>query len=230
MTEARNRRQADDGRRLAVFVYDEIKQRLLDGVWAAGESVPVESLKTEFRVSKQPVMEALRRLATDDLLEIIPQVGCRVPLYDAEEMADFFALFASLEAESAAIAAARSAPAYLARLAAINAEIGLLADVADPADRARLYRTLNRDFHAGILAMAQSAIVTRTSSRMWDLSDLFINTVSQHSLDVSERHADHEQLIAAFRERDSDTVRATMRAHILRNVPMLEQARSARAG
>src|SRR5215470_1082706 len=63
------------GRRLAPVVYDLLKERLLEGEFQAGERLSVESLKTEFGVSKQPVMDALRRLATAGLAEIIDLVA-----------------------------------------------------------------------------------------------------------------------------------------------------------
>ena len=69
---------AASGKRLAPVVYEMLKERLLEGTYQAGERLSVETLKTEFEVSKQPVMEALHRLAADGLVEIVPQVGCRV--------------------------------------------------------------------------------------------------------------------------------------------------------
>jgi hypothetical protein len=88
------------GRRLAPVIYELLKQRLLDGAYRAGERLPVEALKAEFDVSKQPVMDALRRLSSDGLVEIIPQVGCRVAVYDSAYVSDFFAIFGGMEARS----------------------------------------------------------------------------------------------------------------------------------
>ncbi|HEY2041279.1 MAG TPA: GntR family transcriptional regulator [Jatrophihabitans sp.] len=218
---------AAQGRRLAPYVYDVVKERLLGGEWLAGQSIAVEALKNELGVSKQPVMDALRRLAVDGLVEVIPQVGCRVPRFVPEEVDDFFVLFASLEAESAAIAAQRRAESQIEELVRINKIIGSSTTVVDPAVRAHQYRTLNRQFHSVVLSMARSAVVSRTSNRMWDMSDMLINvTRAQNPLagEVVDRHADHERIIAALRARDVDTVRAEMRSHILRNIGMLRAA------
>jgi DNA-binding GntR family transcriptional regulator len=61
------------GSRLNYAVYDQLKERLLEGRYAAGDRLSAEALRTEFGVSKQPVMEAVRRLARDGLIEIVPQ-------------------------------------------------------------------------------------------------------------------------------------------------------------
>lgn len=71
-------------RRLAETVYDEVKDAIIRGVLAPGEKVSVEELCTQFGVSRQPVMEAMRRLSGDWFVDIVPQVGCRVCDYSAQ--------------------------------------------------------------------------------------------------------------------------------------------------
>jgi DNA-binding GntR family transcriptional regulator len=221
---ATRRSASADGRRLNSYVYDVVRERLLDGCWRAGESIAVDALRLELGVSKQPVMDALRRLASDDLVEIIPQVGCRVPVYERTDLADFFTIFASAEGEATAISARRRNDADLAALQVINDRIGRIEKKSTADDRAREYRRLNRDFHSVVLDMADSAFASLVSRRMWDISDLLINTVvGSHSVgdEIDERHHDHARIIEALRDRDEGAARQFMRAHILRNIPML---------
>src|SRR3954454_5305964 len=67
-------------------VYDLLKERLLEGDYAAGTRLPTDDLRLQLGVSKQPVMEALRRLSADGMIEIVPQVGCLVTGYDLHEI------------------------------------------------------------------------------------------------------------------------------------------------
>lgn len=222
--------QSAQGKRLSHIVYDVIKDRLLEGEWRSGESLGVELLKRELGVSKQPIMEALRRLDGDGLVEIIPQVGCRVPSYSTDEVSDFFSLFASLESEATAIATRRRTDGQLDELERVNRRIEVVMTLDDSNERARQYRQLNRNFHSIILAMAHSPVVQRTSNRMWDMSDLLINVAAANrplSDEVCDRHADHVRIIAALRERNAAIASAEMSSHILRNIDMLEKARSA---
>jgi DNA-binding GntR family transcriptional regulator len=210
--------------RLGPYVHGAVKERLLEGEWKAGEFLPVEGLKLEFGTSKQPIMEAMRLLVADGLVEIVPQVGCRVPAYSTDEVTDFFTVFASLEAETAAVAARRRTDQQLGELSEINAKIGLLTSVASAMDRVRQYRALNRDFHQVILEMTHSEILMRTSTRMWDMSDLLING-SELGLplsdDVAARYEEHERLIVTFEQHNSVGAREAMRDHITRNIAML---------
>ncbi|HEY0814477.1 MAG TPA: GntR family transcriptional regulator [Pseudonocardia sp.] len=224
------RRSPADGRRLGAFVYDVVKERLLEGGWSAGESLDVESLKSDLGVSKQPVMDAFRRLAAEGLLEIVPQVGTRVPVFSMEDMSDFFAMFASLEAEATAVGARRQTPAQLAELVAINRQIAEIDTTSvGPSERVHGYLTANRRFHGVIQQMAHSDVVMRLSDRMWDMCDLMINTSANSrplADEIGERHDDHERIIAALRDADVERARREMHAHIIRNVPMLERSRS----
>jgi DNA-binding GntR family transcriptional regulator len=215
-----SRRRARSALRLGELAHQEIKDRLLDGVYAAGQKLSVEELSRELEVSKQPVMEALRLLSADGLVTIIPQVGCRVATYDAQEVRDFFALFASMEGAVAELAAGRRTDADLRALDEISARIGVLVDEEDPAERAHAYRIRNREFHAQIHAMADSAIIADLSQRMWDRSDFLINTTDLayplHS--VASRHHDHERIRQALHARDGELARRTMEDHILGNI------------
>ena len=221
------------GKRLAPLIYDLLKDRLLEGAYHAGERLPVEALKAEFDVSKQPIMDALRRLASDGLVEIIPQVGCRIPVHEPQDVTDFFAVFGGMEGAVAGVAALRGTPGQLAELTAVNASIGELADDPDPSVRAHQYRVLNRQFHAIVHTMAHSPVVAEISRRMWDMSDLLISTsgVPQPlASSVPGRHDDHEQIIAALRERDQARAKDEMEAHIVGTVALIHaEARSASA-
>lgn len=209
-------------------MYDGVKERLLGGEWPAGHLVQVETLRRDFGTSKQPIMEAMRRLASDGLIDIIPQVGCRVPVYGHTEIADFFTVFASVEVETAAAAAVRRTSTQLESLKAVNARMERLVSLADEAERAGRYRVVNREFHAVVLEMAHSSVYRRTSRQMWDMSDLLINGSALDSPiadEVGERHDEHELIIDAIEQSDPDSARTHMRRHILRNIAMLERAR-----
>jgi DNA-binding GntR family transcriptional regulator len=223
---------ASSGKRLGSLIYDAIKERLLEGGFPAGSRLPVEALKAEFGVSKQPIMEALRRLAADGLVEIIPQVGCRVPVHEGQDVEGFFAVFGGMEGAVAGVAALRYIAPQLDDLVAANAEIGLLRGDPDPSARAHGYRVLNRRFHALVHEMAHSPVVAEISRRMWDMSDLLINTSGIRqplASAVSDRHEDHERIIAALRERDAETARSEMEKHVVGTIDVIHtEARAAR--
>ena len=203
--------------RLGAWLYEELKSQLLEGRYAAGERLSVEDIRLQFGVSKQPVMEAMRRLASDGLVRITPQVGCEVASYEPLEVADFFRLFGSFEAAIAEVAAERRTAEQLQALDEVSRRVDALGEVADPVQRVHAYRLLNREFHGVIHEMAQSTIMVEASQRMWDLSDFLINTTGlATSMDtgLDHRQQDHDRIRDALAAGDGAAARREMEQHI----------------
>ena len=131
---------------------------------------------------------------------------------------------AAWKAPSPGVAAQRYSEPQLDELISVNAEIDRLAGDPDPAGRAHGYRVLNRRFHGIVHAMAHSPVVAEISRRMWDMSDLLINTsgIPQPLASaVSGRHDDHELIIDALRRRDAQAARQAMETHIVGTVEII---------
>jgi DNA-binding GntR family transcriptional regulator len=203
--------------RMSAQVYELLKGRLVSGEFAPESWIRVESLKVEYGVSKQPIMDALRMLNADGLVEIIPQVGCQVASYTATEIADFFSMFGGIEGSIAAAAAIRATREQLDELRRISGQIAQLRSLTDSSQRSQAYLSLNREFHATIYAMADSRIMTELSQRMHDLSDFLINTSGVPgalSGALNDRHDDHERIIEALTQGDAESARALTHTHI----------------
>lgn len=203
--------------RLGAWLYDELKSQLLEGRYGSGTRLSVEQIRVEFGVSKQPVMEAMRRLSSDGLVHITPQVGCQVAQYSPMEIADFFRLFGSFEAAIAEVAAERRTPAQLLALDEVSRRVLALRDETDPVQRVHSYRLLNREFHGVIHEMAQSSIMVEASRRMWDLSDFLINTTGlARAMDepLDDRQHDHDRIRDALAAGDGPAARREMEQHI----------------
>ncbi|MFC9557356.1 GntR family transcriptional regulator [Rhodococcus sp. NPDC056960] len=210
--------------RLSVQMYVAIKTRLLRGNAPPGARLSVEELRAEFGVSKQPVMEALRLLTADGLVEILPQIGCVVTTYSPEEVEDFFHMFAAVQGAVAAVAALHCTPAALDELDIVSQQIRALA--ANPDQEIRNdYLRLNRDFHECIHSIAGSRMITDTSRRMWDLSDFLINTARMAqpmATSIDGRQDDHDRIRNALASRDADAAKAEMEQHVLETLDLLQ--------
>jgi DNA-binding GntR family transcriptional regulator len=203
--------------RLASEVYVTVKRQLLEGEYAAGQRISVEALKVTFGVSKQPIMDALRQLASEDLVEIVPQVGCVVRTYSNEDRDEFFEMFAVLEGTLAARAATHVTPELVARLEQTEQQVSALIADSNLQKRANEYRRLNRTFHELVHELAGSAIMSNLSRRLWDMSDFLVNTSGRDfpfGTATGERHHDHEAVIAAICAGDAASAKRLMEHHI----------------
>jgi hypothetical protein len=83
---------------LALAAERYLRGLVLDGPLGPGMLAPLEEIARHLGISRQPVRDAAARLADDGVLEILQQVGCRVPHPTPAVVADFSRLFAATEA------------------------------------------------------------------------------------------------------------------------------------
>jgi len=204
--------------RLSETAYLFIKDMLLDSEAAVGEQLSAEDLADRLGMSRQPTMDALKRLESEGFLEIIPQVGCRVVKPAVADVKDFFRLMAAVEGEMASLAARRRTPEHIAELHGLNR-------LLRPFSRRkrwskldlRTYRTINRDFHDCIHLSACSSAVSHFARIMWDRTDFYISavyTTEDFRARVQSSHFEHESLIAAIEKGDDAEASKLMRAHV----------------
>src|SRR4051794_14457792 len=82
-------------------------EEIVRGRWEPGDTLSTYALADELRISRTPVLEALKRLESEGLIEIIPQVGCRIVGSSPGALQELFTLRAALEGLSAEAAATR---------------------------------------------------------------------------------------------------------------------------
>jgi DNA-binding GntR family transcriptional regulator len=129
-------------------VYRTIKQWIVALQLAPDEVIRDHDIAARLGVSRTPVREALRRLEDEGLVVTSFHKWTKVAPTDIAEAARLYPVVAALEAAALELAAPRLAPADLARLAALNAELAGAIDGADAAQS----MLLDRAFHALIVA------------------------------------------------------------------------------
>jgi DNA-binding GntR family transcriptional regulator len=92
-----NTRQYAPKPSLVQQAFDRIKHDILDGTHAPGSQLSEHQLATELGVSRTPVREALRDLAANGLISIVPQRGIVVSQLSAADASDIYRLREPLE-------------------------------------------------------------------------------------------------------------------------------------
>ncbi len=198
-------------------VYEHVKQELFESKYLPGEWLPVEKIAADLLVSRQPVIDSMRRLATEGFVIVVPQVGCQVRTYEEKEIQDFYRLFAFGEALVCEMATQRANSEDLIKLTVVSQQIGQLnKQKVDQKELARLYRSLNRIFHSEIRRIARSPSVTEVVERMGDKSDFFIATSGRPMFaeTLKQAHQEHVIVLKAMQKRDSAGASAAIFKHI----------------
>lgn len=200
--------------------YNALKTAIMDGEYRPGEQIVVSKLTSPVRASRQPLMEALKRLENEGLVEIIPQVGCRVaqPL-SIQEIRDFYDIFALVEAFVSKLSAARRTKQDVENLQLISLEMeNLIGAPLGQKETAHAYRHHNRRFHHAVHLMARSKYAEKIAESMWDRSSFYIATLT-NSLAFTERlepaFAEHQQIVQSIADGDEQITYDIVKRHIL---------------
>ena len=192
-----------------------LRDALLSGHFRPGERVPMDQLAESLGISTMPVREALVTLATDGLLDALPNRGFRVARTTTRDVEDVFkvhAFVAGLLGEKAAVIVTDE---QLAKLESIQQDIERAFKKTMPVgDRATRVEELNFEFHRTINHIPDANRLRwflRASTRY----------VPRHFYEdipgwYKATRRDHPPIIKALRGRDAASVRRLIEIHVQR--------------
>src|SRR5688572_18112863 len=102
----------------------KLRAMLVEGRIAAGTKLNERELSERLQVSRTPLREAIRQLAAEGLVALLPHRGAVAIELDENEVAHSFELMAALEGLSGELAAQRIEERELQAIRAPHSEIG----------------------------------------------------------------------------------------------------------
>jgi DNA-binding GntR family transcriptional regulator len=203
--------------RAADHAYTALRDGILDGRRAPGERLGEIEMAADLGLSRTPVREALRRLGSEGLVELLPNRSARVRAWTAEDLDETYEVRAALEGLGARRAAGRITPEQLDRLGVLADEMVTVdpslghrppGDFADLAD-------LNAEFHALIVRASGSGRLGETLAGVVQVP-LVLRTYRRYTPEALARsHAHHREIVDALRAGDGMWADAVMRSHVL---------------
>ena len=139
-------------------VTTRLRQRIVEGQIAPGAKLNERELSEQLHVSRTPLREAIKMLAAEGLVELLPNRGAVAASLGVQDVADTFEVIAGLEGQSGELAAQRITDAERAEIRALHYEM-LAAHTRR--DLSTYYR-LNAQIHALINAAARNPVLTQT--------------------------------------------------------------------
>jgi len=137
---------------LTKLVLEAIRDGILKGEFPPGERLVEAHLSERLGVSRMPVREALRVLASEGVVTIEPRRGASVTVFSDEQARELVEVRATLESLNAKLAACRQDPERIARLQRI------LDASANTSDTAKLHDE-NELFHEALADVAANSVL-----------------------------------------------------------------------
>ncbi len=195
-------------------LHDEVVGRLRDmilkGELRAGERIPERVLCDRFGISRTPLREALKVLATEGLIDLLPNRGAAVSRISAEGLREAFQVMGALEALGGELACARITDGEVAAIRRLHERM-----VAHHrAGRLNDYFALNQAIHEAILAAADNQMLTELYGRLRGQVQRARFAANLSESRWRQAVAEHEEMMAALVARDSEKLGRIMKHHL----------------
>ena len=190
--------------------HEQIRRRILDNLWPPGHRALEQEVALALGMSRTPVREALVRLQSEGLVEVVPRHGMRVLPVSPTDMREIYQILTALECTAAELLAARRPTA---------AELQPLVDATADMDRALAANDLDawaradESFHAQLVALAGNRLLQATVMNHWDRAHrarLFTLRLRPKPVNST---LEHRQLVDRLRAGDAEGAARVNRAH-----------------
>ncbi|MDP3084842.1 MAG: GntR family transcriptional regulator [Rubrivivax sp.] len=188
---------------------------------AAGAWIDEKLLAERWQISRTPLREALKVLAAEGLVELVPHRGCRVIELTDDDADALFPVMALLEGRCALEATRNAGPADVAALRALH---DALEHYAAAADIDGYYRA-NHDFHSRVQALADNRWLDRVTADLRRFMRLLRGRQLQLPGRIAASINEHRVLIDAITQGDAARAERAMHDHLMAQLVALKQLR-----
>ena len=188
----------------------QLREVFVQGEIAPGLKICEAALCARFGVSRTPLREALKVLAAEGLVELLPNRGARVAVVTLDEVEGLFAVAGALEALAGEQAAQRISAAEYEQIASQHAA---MRGAFDARDSARYYEA-NRRIHEALVHATRNPILV-TQYAMVNARIRRVRFSSPMTEDIWQRAmAEHEGMLNALARRDAAALAGILKTHL----------------
>ena len=192
-------------------VAELIRQRIFSRQLAPGSWIDELTIAKDYGISRTPLREALKVLATEGLVTMKVRRGAYVTEVSEQDLNEVYHLLSLLESDAAGVVAAKATQAQMDELKALHQQLEATVR-PNKTDREKFFE-INERFHMALLKIANN----RWRDQM--VADLrkVMKLNRHHSLfktgRIEDSLAEHQAIMAALEARDAAAATARMTAH-----------------
>lgn len=191
-------------------VLGQLRDMIIAGYLPPGTRINEGQVGASLGVSRTPLREAIKTLASEGLVEVIPARGAIVRRFAEKDIRDTLEVIKALEQTAARIACARAGDAEIATIRDLHDRM-----IAHYGKRQRLdYFKLNQAIHSAIVQAAGNTVLGEThqtlQARLKRIRFIGNETEDRWAGAVSE----HEEMIRALEARDGEALAEIIGRHL----------------
>ncbi len=187
-----------------------LEAEIFAGQLAPGARLDEVELATRFKVSRTPVREALRHLASAGLIQIRSRQPALVIALSAHKLIEMFQVMAELESLCASLAARRISAVQLSELSGLHNELVQLSSE----DQIEAFYEVNRRFHELIYEASQNQFLADQTRALRNRIGSYRKLVTNRPSRRRDTLTEHETVLRCIATGDEAGAANAMRAHV----------------
>ncbi len=191
-------------------VGSRLRQLIVEGHIAPGAKLNERALCEQLQISRTPLREAIKMLAAEGLVALLPNRGAVAAQLSAQDVEHTFEVIAGLEGQSGELAAQRITAPELAEIRALHFEMR----AAHARSDLPTYYRLNALIHNHINAAARNPVLTQTyltvNARLQALRFRSNFDTAKWKRALKE----HDKMLTLLTARDAAGLRAMLITHL----------------
>ncbi len=203
-------------------LHDGVAARLRSMVFerelAPGSFIDELALAAQWQISRTPLREALKVLAAEGLVDLVPRRGARVVELTDADAEQLFPVMAMLEGRCAHEATLRASADDLAQLQLLHDQLERHAAAQDVDG----YYRVNHLFHSRVQALAGNRWLDRATGDLRRFMRLWRGRQLKLPGRIDASIQEHRLLLAAIRDGDAQRAERAMHAHLMAQLAALK--------
>jgi len=189
---------------------DQIEALILSGELAPGCKLDEQGLAQRFEVSRTPIREALRRLASTGLIDLRPNRGAFVSTVTAERLEEMFVAMAELEATCARLASMSMTPVERRGLQRLHERMGEMVE----REQVDEFTASNETFHNLVYAGAHNSLIEEATLSLRRRLAPYRRAQFRTPGRIARSHAEHDTVVKTVVSGEPARAHAAMLHHV----------------
>jgi DNA-binding GntR family transcriptional regulator len=188
-------------------VAERLRQRIFNRELTPGSWIDELKLAEEYGISRTPLREALKVLATEGLVTMKVRRGAYVTEVSERDLTDVYHLLALLESDAAGVVASQATDTQLKELQTLHRELE-----KSVGNREKFFQ-INERFHMRLLEIADNRWRDQMVADLRKVMKLNRHNSLLKSGRIQESLAEHQALVNALQTRDVNASAQAMQTH-----------------
>jgi len=193
------------------LAYLRFKQALITLSYKPGDYLNTAQVMNDLEMGRTPINQAIHRLASEGLLQVIPRKGVMVAPLSIDDALELIEVRLANESLCISLACQRVTDSDIAALRELNQQIAQASEQRDRIDM----MLLDRQFHHLLASIAGNSRLIDILSVIHAQAQRFWATTLSRESHMQEVITEHNAIIDALEQQDLQAADAATRAHIL---------------